>query len=78
MSTLVNTKPKWTMGRDQYGVTYDDLGKYPRAALLRRLHRKRAAKMYIDKREGPPKHVGYVIAGHWITLYQVEPWEREA
>jgi hypothetical protein len=73
-----STRPKKIMGRDQYGRAYHDLGAHPRKALLDRLVRKHAAKIYIDKEEGPPVHIGYIIAGLWITLYQIEPWEREA
>ena len=71
-------RPTWIMGRDQYGRTYHDLGEHPRKTLMERFGRKRASKMYFDKREGPPKHIGYVVGGHWVTLYKVEPWEREA
>lgn len=62
------------MGRDQYGKTYHDLGKHPRKELLHRLGRKRAERMYVDRADGT-RHVGYVIAGLWITLYRVESWE---
>ena len=68
----------WTMGRDQYGDSYHNLGKYPRAALLDQLNRKHADRMFRDKKTGPPKHIGYIVAGRWITLYNVEPWERPA
>lgn len=67
----------WIMGRDQYGTTYHDLGKHPRKALLDRLGRKSAAIMWCDMKEGPPKRQGYVIAGHWITLYAVSEYRGE-
>ena len=67
------------MGRDQFGETYHDLGKYPRKTLLARLGRRSARKMYVDCLSEPyTRHVGYVIADRWITLYQVTPWEQEA
>jgi hypothetical protein len=69
---------KWTMARDQYGETYHNLGAHPRMALLAYFGRKHADKMFIDKKSGPPMHVGYIIAGHWLTLYDVAPWERNA
>ena len=69
---------RWTMGRDQYGHTYHDLGQHPRKTLCERLGRRHVAKMYVDKRDGGTAHVGYVIGGRWITLYQVEAWERGA
>jgi hypothetical protein len=57
------------MGIDQYGQTYHGL-KHPRKDLLDRLDRKHAEKMYV----GDGKHVGYVIAGLWISIFKVEPW----
>lgn len=70
---------EWSMGRDQYNRDYHNLGKHPRKALMERLGRKHVSKMYVDSKSGgPPKHVGYVIGGLWITLYRVMPWERRA
>ena len=67
-----------TMGRDQYGQYYHDLGPHPRKSLLELLCRKSAQKMYVDKKNGPSVHIGYIIAGLWITLYKVEAWEQAA
>lgn len=64
------------MGRDQYGQTFHDLGEHPRQSLLRVFGSKHAAKMYVDKKDGPPVHIGYIIKGHWITLYRVSAWEK--
>lgn len=64
------------MGIDQYGNRYDDLGKYPRKALLEQLYSKHADKMYVDNKDGNTKHVGYIIAGFWITLYHVQEWVK--
>lgn len=65
----------WTMARDQYGQTYHDLGAHPRTTLLKRFGRSHADKMYVDPAKGgPPKHVGYIIAGHWLTIYTVGEW----
>lgn len=61
------------MGRDQYGNTFHGLGAHPRKALLARFGRTRAEKMYVDGADGRAKHVGYVIAGHWISVYRVMP-----
>ena len=63
------------MGVDQYGDTWHDLGQHPRKELLNRLNRKHASKMYVDKLNGPPVHIGWVIAGRWITVYKVERLE---
>lgn len=68
----------FTMGRDQYGQTYHSLGKHPRKELLNRLGRRHASKMYCDFKDGSTKHIGYIIAGLWITIYNVTPWEKSA
>ena len=68
----------FTMAIDQYGQHYDNLGKYPRKALLKRLCRQHADKMYIDKVNGNTKHIGYIIGGLWLTLYTVARIERPA
>lgn len=65
------------MGIDQYGETYHGLT-HPRKELMERLCCQHANKMYIDKRDGTSKHIGYVVAGRWITLYELTPWEKEA
>lgn len=65
----------FTMGIDQYGQHYDDLGIYPRKELLKRLGYKSAFKMYVDKDDGSTAFVGYTIGSCWITLYQVKPFE---
>lgn len=66
---------KATMGIDQYGATYHDLGAHPRTALMRKLGRSRAAKMYRDTKDGP-RHVGYIVAGLWIEIFDVAPWRK--
>jgi hypothetical protein len=65
------------IGIDQYNQHYDDLGKYPRQELLNRLGYKNARKMYVDKKDGTIKHIGYVVGSHWVTLYNLTPWEKE-
>lgn len=66
------------MAIDQRGTTWHDLGLHPRKALLDRLDRRHATKMYTDRPSGPPVHIGYVIGGLWLRLYVVEPWEKPA
>lgn len=70
--------PKNFMGVNQHGFTYHNLGPNPRKTLLERLGRKRAEKIYRDKKGGGAVHVGYVIDGQWIRLYEVIPWEKPA
>lgn len=66
---------KQYMAIDQYGNTYHNL-KHPRKDLMERLGRKRATKAYIDTVNGEARHCGYIIAGCWLTLYEVKPFER--
>ena len=66
------------MAIDQYGQTHHDLGAYPRKELLKRLGRKKASKMYVERKDGKDVHVGWVIGGLWLTVYKVERMERPA
>jgi hypothetical protein len=36
---------------------------------MEQIGRKRASKMYRDKKNGATFHVGYIIGPHWLTLY---------
>ena len=62
------------LGIDQYGNHYKDLGRFPRKALTEQLLTKHVCKMYVDTRAGETKHIGYIIAGFWITLYYINEW----
>ena len=64
------------MAIDQYGQTYHDLGSHPRKKLIERIGSGHVSKMYLDKKDGGSVHVGYVIGQHWLTLYEVKPFER--
>ena len=65
------------MAVDQYGHTYHGLKKFPRKELLERLNRKHASKMYRDNPiTHESKHVGYVIGGFWLSLYEVIPFSK--
>ena len=63
------------LGIDQYGDSYN-LEKNPRKELLEQLDRKHADKMYVDLKNGGFRHKGYVIAGRWISVYEVHSWEN--
>ena len=63
----------FTMGIDQYGDTYHDLGEYPRKKLQDIFGTKKIDKMYIDGDNGQAIHTGYVIKEYWIRLYKVTP-----
>ena len=65
-----------TMAIDQHGNTEHDLGAHPRTALLRRLGRTHASRMFVDDRTGTAHHIGWVIAGRWFTVYHVERMDR--
>lgn len=61
------------MAIDQYGQHYK-IDKYPRKELLGQLYAKHAEKMYVDTKDGNTKHIGYIINGLWLTVYQVNEW----
>ena len=62
------------LGIDQYGNRYK-MDKHPRKELLAQFDRKRASKMYRDVKGGGSKHCGYIVAGHWIDVYEVHSWK---
>lgn len=64
------------VGRDQYGTTYW-LGSHPRKELLERLGRQRVQKLYSFGMDGEMCHVGYLIAGLWIEVHQIEPLAKQ-
>ena len=72
--TTNNSKLLGFMGQDQYGQTYHLEPQHPRKQLLDRLGYKSAQKMYIDTKDGVSKHIGYIVGGLWITLYEVHEW----
>ena len=63
------------MATDQYGETYHIGDNPPRQWLLDRLGRKHADKMYCDTKSGKTRHIGYVIACRWLTIYRVCCWK---
>ena len=65
------------MAINQYGQTEHGL-KHPRKELMERCGVKSASKMYVDSADGKPYHVGYVVAGNWYTLFEVEPYRKPA
>ena len=60
------------LGIDQYGGRYK-IDKYPRKELLAQLGRAHAELMYQDSKNGT-RRAGYVIAGLWISVYEVHEW----
>jgi hypothetical protein len=61
---------------DQYGQTYKLKTNHPRKELLELFGRATAAKMYIDTKGGETKHTGYVISGHWLSVYQIHEFKK--
>lgn len=55
---------------DQYGNHFQ-IKKHPRKELLERFDRSHAEKMYTDTANGS-KHIGYVIAGHWLRVWKLQ------
>lgn len=65
------------MGIDQWGNTYHNLGEHPRKMLIERIGAQHVNKMYIERKDGSNPHIGYVVGQHWVTLYEVTPFEEE-
>jgi len=72
-----NMKTLGYMARDQYGQTYHIGDNPPRKWLLNHFGRKHADKMYTDGKGSEVKHIGYIIATHWLTVYRVCEWKTE-
>jgi hypothetical protein len=65
------------LGIDQCNQKFFLKTKNPRKELLEMLGRTKAEKMFVDDKDGNRKHIGYIIAGHWITLYNVTEWSGQ-
>ena len=63
------------LGIDQYGDKYT-IKEHPRKELLEKLCTTHADKMYVDLKGGGSRHTGYVIAGRWISVYEVHSWKN--
>ena len=61
------------MATDQHGNTYHIPDEHPRKWLLNLFRRQHAAKMYVDLVAGGSRHVGWIIAGHWLKVFRVAP-----
>lgn len=60
------------MAIDQYGNTYHNL-ECPRRDLCNRLGRTHADKMYIHDNDGNTYHIGYIIGGLSLQIYEITP-----
>jgi len=70
-------KNKMYMAINQYGNTFHGL-KNPRKDLMEKIGVKHASKMYVDDLTGKTFHIGYIIGGHWLTVYEVVPTQKVA
>ena len=61
------------MATDQYGNTYHIPSEHPRKWLMEHLNCQHAAKMHVDLVDGGTRHVGWIIAGHWLKVFRVAP-----
>ena len=57
---------------DQYGQKYLLRGLHPRKELIEKIGARSAQKMY---RENPDRHVGYIVQGQWLELFECRPWK---
>lgn len=65
------------MAVDQYNNFFHNLGPHPRKALCARIGRQHVQKMYRDDPLTKEiRHVGYVIGGLWLLVYEVIPWDK--
>jgi hypothetical protein len=49
---------------------------HPRKQLLTKLGLSHCEKMYCDRANGEPAHVGYVIGGGWWSIYEIHDWSK--
>lgn len=66
---------KQYMAIDQYGTTYHGLT-HPRKDLMKRLYNQHCQKMFRHDADGNSFHIGYVIGGFWLTVYEVKPMRK--
>jgi hypothetical protein len=64
------------LATNQYGEKFFIEGTHPRKELSAIYGTSHVDKMYVDRKDGGVSHIGYIIAGNWIQLYMVEPWEN--
>ena len=64
---------------DQWGRKHFATGATPRQAYLTLFGRKHADKMFIDRRPGETRHIGYIIAGLWLSpIFRLDRWDKPA
>lgn len=61
---------------DQYGTTYQIGNNPPRKWLLNFFGATKADKMFVEKKDGTTKHIGYVIQKLWISVFKICDWKE--
>ena len=62
---------------DQYGQTFF-IYKHPRKELMETCGCQHASKMYVDDARGKSFHVGYIVAGRWFDVFEIESIAKPA
>lgn len=65
------------MAIDQYNTTIHLKTLFPRKELLEYFDRQHADIMYRELKAGGSEEIGYIIAGHWLTIYRVSNWKED-
>ncbi len=63
------------MAISQHGETIHLKTAFPRKELMEHYGMRSARKMYQDAKGGLTRHVGYIIAGNWLSVYRVGRWK---
>lgn len=65
------------LARDQYGNVHEIFStNYPRAWLMEYYSVRSARKIYRDRKDGSMRHVGWIVAGHWFSVFRLCSLER--
>lgn len=67
---------KYYIGINQYNEIFY-LKHYPRKDLIEYFNCKNIHKMFVDSIDNKIFHIGYVIKGNWINIYEVIPMRKE-
>ena len=63
---------------DEQGNFYLIDSKFPRKWLLDHFGRKHTDKIYVQDTLETAKHIGYIIAGHWLIIRRLSNWKKES
>ena len=74
MIALGHFSMKTMIALGHFGTRISLKGEHPRKELMEALGAKHVDKIYLDTAEGGIKHVGYIVAKEWFTLYNITEW----